>query len=145
MFQKILVPVDGSLASIKAVETARKLLEQGTAKEVCLLHVVVNHNEVMLVNGMYMPLDYPQLYEELNKAAQQVLKNAKECMGPNIPVTLLLENGPPAEIICKIAEKNNYDLIIIGNRGLNKFQRLLLGSISSKVTTLAHCSVLVVK
>ncbi len=145
MFQKILVAVDGSAASFKAVEIARRMIEEGSAKEVTLLHVVVNHNEVMLVNGMYMPLDYPQLYNELNEAAKKVLESAKAILGPDIPAEQLLESGPPAEIICKIAEKENFDLILIGNRGLNRLQRLLLGSISSKVSTLAHCSVLVVK
>jgi nucleotide-binding universal stress UspA family protein len=145
MFQKVLVAVDGSAASIKAVGIARQMINEGSAKEVALLHVVVNHNEVMLVNGMYMPLDYPQLYNELNEAAKKVLDSAKATLGPDIPADLLLETGPPAEIICKIAEKENFDLILIGNRGLNRLQRLLLGSISSKVTALAHCSVLVVK
>ncbi len=145
MFQKILVAIDGSAASIKAVGIARKMIEEGSAKEVTLLHVVVNHNEVMLVNGMYMPLDYPQLYNELNEAAKKVLESAKTTLGPDIPANLLLESGPPAEIICKLAEKENFDLILIGNRGLNRLQRLLLGSISSKVTTLSHCSVMVVK
>lgn len=145
MFQKILVPVDGSAASMKAVGIARQMIEEGSAKEVTLLHVVVNHNEVMLVNGMYMPLDYPQLYKELNEAAEKVLENAKTALGPKIPAELLLESGPPAEIICKFAEKENFDLILIGNRGLNRLQRFLLGSISSKVTVLAHCSVLIVK
>jgi nucleotide-binding universal stress UspA family protein len=56
-----------------------------------------------------------------------------------------LEYGSPVEIICKAAEQEKYDLIIIGNRGLNRFQRVLMGSVSSKVVTLAPCPVLVIK
>ena len=108
MFQKVLVAVDGSAASIKAVGIARQMINEGSAKEVALLHVVVNHNEVMLVNGMYMPLDYPQLYNELNEAAKKVLDSAKATLS-DIPADLLLETGPPAEIICKIAERK-FDL-----------------------------------
>ena len=144
MFKKVLVPVDGSEASKKAVEIARRMMEEGTTKEITILHVL-QPSEGILYNGMNMPIDYPQFYEELNSAAQQILTKAAESIGAQEAVTSLLEYGPPAEIICKLAEQGNYDLIIIGNRGLNKFQRVLMGSVSSKVTTLAHCPVLVIK
>lgn len=58
MFQKVLVPIDGPAASIKAVETAKRMIEEGSAKGVTLLHVVVNHNEAILVNGMNMSFNY---------------------------------------------------------------------------------------
>ena len=144
MFSKILVPVDGSDASDKAVEIARRMIEEGSAKEITILHVL-QPSEVMPFNGLNMPVDYPQFYEELNRAAHQILEKANESLGSKETVTSLLEYGPPAEIICKMAERDKFDLVIIGNRGLNKFQRVLLGSISSKVATLAHCPVLVVK
>lgn len=144
MFQKVLVPVDGSQPSMKAVETARKLIEEGSAKEVSLVHVV-QASEIIPVNGPNMSVDYPQFYDELTKTAQRILEDARTSMGTQKPAALLLEAGPPAEIICRIAKKDNFDLIIIGNRGLNRFQRVLLGSISTKVITQAHCPVLVVK
>ncbi|MGE5454847.1 MAG: universal stress protein [Methylocystaceae bacterium] len=144
MFNKLLIPVDGSDAALKAVETARKMMEEGSAQEVILLHVI-HPSEVMLVNELNLPAGYPVFYEELNKTAKQILENAKARFEENQPITVLLENGPPAEVICRIAERDKCDLIIMGNRGLNRIQRVLLGSISSKVTTLAHCSVLVVK
>jgi len=144
MYRKVLVPVDGSDAAIKAVEAARSMMAEGLATEVSLLHVL-HSSEVMLVNELHMPTVYPQYYAELNKSAKQVLENARTRLKPQEPAAVMLENGPPAEIICRIAERDNYDLIIIGNRGLNRIQRVLLGSVSSKVITLAHCSVLVVK
>lgn len=149
MYQRVLVPVDGSLASMRAVDNARQLVEEGSAKEVTLLHVALNPRDVILVEGFYTRLDFPQFQEELmekvNESAQQILDKAKERLGPDLPVTVRLENGPAAETICEIAEKGHYDLIIIGNRGLNRLQRLLLGSVSGKVISLARCSVLVVK
>ena len=144
MFQKVLVPVDGSAASMKAVEAARQLWERGLTKEISLIHVV-QATDVVPVNGPNIALDYPLLYQELNDLARQTLKDAREVLGDQHPADLLLEAGPPAEIICNVARKHNYDLIIIGNRGLNRFQRALLGSISSKVVIQAHCPVLIVK
>jgi len=144
MFSKILVPVDGSDASDKAVEIANRMMEEGSSKEVTVLHVL-QPSEVMPFNGLNMPVDYPQFYEELNKAARQVLENAEKRFADKKNIKIQLEYGPPAEIICKIAEQDKFDLIIIGNRGLNRFQRVLMGSISTKVTTLANCPVLVIK
>ncbi|MGE5543544.1 MAG: universal stress protein [Bacillota bacterium] len=137
MFNKVLVPVDGSEASMKAVATARKLIEEGSAKEVSLVHIVQASNVA--------PVNAPEIYDDPTVIAKQVLENARAAMGPHLPTELLLEAGLPADIICRIARKGNYDLIIIGNRGLNRIKRVLLGSISSKVVAAAHCPVLVVK
>lgn len=144
MFKRVLVPVDGSEASDKAIQIAQKLMEEGSTEEITLLHVL-QPSEIMLYNGLNMPIDYPQFYEELNKAAGKILDKAKADLASNVGVTTHLEYGSPADVICKIAEQDKYDLIIIGNRGLNTLQRVLLGSVSNKVTTLAHCPVLVVK
>lgn len=137
MFHKVLVPVDGSEASMKAVAIARELMEEGTAREISLVHVV-QASEVA-------PSDATQIYDDLTITAKQVLEKARAAMGTQVPAALLLEAGLPADIICRIARKNNFDLIIIGNRGLNRVKRVLLGSISSKVVATAHCPVLVVK
>ena len=137
MFNKVLVPVDGSEASMKAVETARKLVEKGSAREVSLLHVV-QAGDVVAVNAL-------ELYDDPTIVAKQVLEKARKVMGTQTPAAVLLEAGLPADIICRIARKDNYDLIIIGNRGLNRIKRVLLGSISSKVVAASHCPVLVVK
>lgn len=142
MFDKLLVPVDGSDVSNKAIDTARKMIEEGSAREVTILHVL-QPSEVMPFNGLNMPVDYPQFYEELNKAARLVLENAEQRMNLKEKTRIQMEYGSPVEIICKEAEQ--YDLIIIGNRGLNRFQRVLMGSVSSKVVTLAPCPVLVIK
>lgn len=144
MFKRVLVPVDGSDTSDKAVKIARKMMEEGSIQEITLLHVL-QPSEIMLFNGLNMPIDYPQFYNELNKAAGKILDKAKADLDAEVGVTTHLEYGSPADIICRMAEQEKYDLIIIGNRGLNTFQRVLLGSVSNKVITLAHCPVLVVK
>jgi nucleotide-binding universal stress UspA family protein len=55
-----------------------------------------------------------------------------------------LEFGVPSDVIVEIAEKGNYDLIIVGSRGLGKVKRFLLGSVSDDVSHKAKCSVLIV-
>lgn len=53
--------------------------------------------------------------------------------------------GDVGSEIIQYAEKNHIELIVIGARGLGKFKRLLLGSVSNKVVTNSHCQVLIVK
>jgi nucleotide-binding universal stress UspA family protein len=62
-------------------------------------------------------------------------------LGPTIKKEI--EVGDPAELILRAAAIDHSDLIIMGARGLNAAQRFLLGSVSTKVTTHAHCAVLV--
>lgn len=53
--------------------------------------------------------------------------------------------GDPAKTICSFADTNANDLIIIGSRGLGGLKKLILGSVSDKVTNTANCPVLIAK
>ena len=53
--------------------------------------------------------------------------------------------GRVAEVICRVAQERECDLIVVGSRGLTGFKRLMLGSISNAVAAKALCPVLVVK
>jgi nucleotide-binding universal stress UspA family protein len=58
-------------------------------------------------------------------------------------VTTIEAQGDPGDVIVEAAK--DADLAIVGSRGLNPLQRLLLGSVSSKVVHRAECDVLVVR
>jgi nucleotide-binding universal stress UspA family protein len=53
--------------------------------------------------------------------------------------------GYPADKICEIAEREHYDMIVLGSKGRSAIGRFLMGSISDRVVHHAHCSVCVVK
>ena len=57
----------------------------------------------------------------------------------------LVPGSNPAKILEKTAKKENFDLIVIGSRGLGSTVSLLLGSVSRQVVSNAYCNVLVVK
>jgi len=57
----------------------------------------------------------------------------------------LIPGSNPAKILEITAKKENFDLIVIGSRGLGSTVSLLLGSVSRQVVSNAHCNVLVVK
>ena len=62
-----------------------------------------------------------------------------------VPWDRQVMEGYAAERICEVAEKGNYDLIMIGSRGLNPIARFLVGSVSDRVVHHAPCSVTVVR
>ena len=53
--------------------------------------------------------------------------------------------GNPARTIVEIAEKENYDLIVIGHRGIGGVKRLMIGSVANEVSRMATCPVFIVK
>lgn len=144
MYEKALVAIDGSAPSYKAVGVSGQLAQAGSIKAITLLYVVSIPHAVISADGLNVDF-IPEYQEKQQKVAYDVMQKAREILGPNLEVNTLIETGSPAETIVKVVDKYQYDLVIIGNRGLNQLQRLLLGSVSTKVVSAARCSVLVVK
>jgi nucleotide-binding universal stress UspA family protein len=64
---------------------------------------------------------------------------------PRVPYTFHQENGDPAATIVDVAAREDFDLIVLGCRGLGQALRHRLGSVSDWVTDHAHCPVLVIR
>jgi nucleotide-binding universal stress UspA family protein len=60
------------------------------------------------------------------------------------PSTKYLRLGSPAEVIVSMAEEQKADLIVMGARGLGPVKERLLGSVSHRILTLAHCATLII-
>lgn len=135
---KILVPVDGSAYSLKAVETACDLAKAQTPASVVLTAVAVQIPE--LEYGVYIA-------EKMKVLAEAALVKAKEvAQGKGIDAAVILATGAsPADEIVQVAKDQQADLIVIGSRGLAGKTRSFLGSTASQVVTYSPCSVLVVK
>ncbi len=135
---KILVPVDGSTFSLKAVETACDLAQAQPPSSLVLVSVSMVMPE--LEEGAYVA-------EKMRAQAEKALAKAKEvAQGKGMTPAMLLASGPsPADEIVKIAKNEKADLIVIGSRGLAGKGRYFMGSTASQVVTHSHCSVLVVK
>lgn len=78
--------------------------------------------------------------EEILKAAEQSLKKEKI----NYTLSSILGSNPSRALV-NIAKNENFDLIVVGSRGLGSTVSFLLGSVSKKVVSKAPCDVLVVK
>jgi nucleotide-binding universal stress UspA family protein len=65
--------------------------------------------------------------------------------GEGIEVETHARDGDPAQVILEVAQEQKADLIVVGNRGLTGIERFLLGSVSSKLSHHAPCSVMIVR
>ncbi len=145
MFKKILVPVDGSETSWRALEEAQLLAEKFFG-ELYIVNVIQPYNNAAL---LAVPLDQATITQgnnELQKIGDKVLSIAKEkAAGLKGKVDFALEVGHPSERIIALSKKENCDSIVIGSRGLSGIAEFFLGSVSSKVSQYATIPVLIVK
>lgn len=135
---KILVPVDGSEYSLKAVENACNLAKSQPPSSLVLVAVAIEIPE--LSEGRF-------IYDKMKAQAEAALAQAKEVAQKSgvVAEELLAIGASPAEEIVKVAKDEKADLIVIGSRGLAGKTSSFLGSTASKVVTYSPCSVLVVK
>ena len=146
MYNKILVPTDGSKGAASAIELARDLLIGGVGKTVSLLNIASIAKEVT----DYSIINTKRVDEELIKLklmhqGQQILLPGKAIFKEaGLPVDTIIElYDNPGEMIIKIAENQNFDLIVMGSRGLSVVKELILGSVSSHVLRHAGCPVII--
>ncbi|GIW71874.1 MAG: hypothetical protein KatS3mg102_1416 [Planctomycetota bacterium] len=142
-FEKILVPVDFSATSrralIGAAELARKL-----GGRLIVLHVIDTRGlEVAASEGFF---EYVNVVGAMRGGASQELDAMlRACGAEELVERKLIEEGAPAGAIQRAAEDHQVDLIVMGTHGRTGVSRWLLGSVAEKTVRLAHCPVLVVK
>lgn len=150
LITKILVPIDGSEHSNKVLNYALDLAEKYSA-EIMLFSVAQTYVTTgpMFVSHPMSPLETPGVYiSEIETAHKKVLEEAfKEAkkIKPDLKVSKKLVNGRASDEIVKIAKEENFDLIVMGSRGLGGIKEFFLGSVSDRVADNAQCPVLIVK
>ena len=145
MFEKILVAVDGSRHSKRAVETAIGLTKHCQAS-VTLLHVIRNIPLPKEISEMIAAGEVTKSRMEiLQDSAEIILDNAKKKFAEAglSDVKSHYVIGDPAFQIADYAAKNGLDLIVIGHRGLGT-RGEMLGSMARKLLNMTRVSCLVV-
>jgi nucleotide-binding universal stress UspA family protein len=139
LLRKIVVAVDGSEPSLKAVSFASQLAKQTGSK----LHIL---NVIMLPAYASQPT-LENLRAELSKKSAQILEKS-EALAKTAKVetdTKVVETTQSVvERIVEYSDMEKADLIILGSRGTT-MGKLMLGSIAAGTANLAHCPVLVVR
>ena len=137
-FKKILVPIDGSIYSEKSLERACDFAD-AFGSDLILIYVVEKSIPINL-------LDRKEYLEILRKFGTNVLEKAnKKLSKKGITAKIFLKEGNIVNEIEKTVKKEKCDLIVVGNKGLGSVSRLILGSVSNKISQSSSCSVLIVK
>lgn len=149
MINKVLVAVDGSENSDRALDFALDLAEKYTAA-VTILNVSESPAmgavpmEPTAVSGESMVVfakDLRKFHEEILGKSVAHAKTFK----PSVEVSWKYCEGDPALQIVAVAKEDGFDIIVIGHRGLGRVREMFLGNISEKVAHLAPCPVVIVR
>lgn len=139
MFKKLLLAADGSDHSIRATKEVIKVASMNPNSIVTVV-LVADYSQAksdVLHSGSSFELDMKRRKKLL--PVEELLKRE------NINYRVEILHGLPGPAIVEFANKQNYDLLVIGSRGLNSLQEMMLGSVSHKVVKHAECPVLIVK
>jgi nucleotide-binding universal stress UspA family protein len=173
MYGKIIVATDGSSCGNRAVMAAADLAQKYGAS-LTVLHVLMHGSPPDALKHMAevehlvdahpnasiafesMPamamsssrmaqgrIDYQVIEAIGRKVVERAVEAVKDAGLAKVEGTTA--DGEPAEQIIKLAREQGADLIVLGNRGLSNFKRILMGSISQKVAQLADCACLIVR
>lgn len=145
MYQKILVPLDGSKLAECALPHVKNMVKAGSVREVTLLNVV---NVYIPGRGDLPGLsDVNVIRENLFMESRKYLADVESRLASEgIKVkTESLEGNRPADIISDYAQKNGIDMIVIATHGYTGLKRLMLGSVALGVLHESHMPVLLIR
>lgn len=137
-FSKILVCIDGSKYSSKALKTACDIATKNNSSVTLIYVVDKSKKSDVLAGAEYM--------EIIRKYAQEALDDAKKlALSYGITPEISIKEGNVGNEIIQYSKKIKSDLIVVGNKGLGAVLKFVLGSVSAKVSQHSLCSVLIVK
>jgi nucleotide-binding universal stress UspA family protein len=145
MFKRILVPFDGSKGGEQALMKAVELAAL-TGGEIEVLTVYRHHSMLEASFSMVRASNPGNMDDAMRDHAREVAEHAKKLAQDSGAgnVRAFVKAGQPARTIVRFATDHDCDLIVLGARGMGSVEGYLLGSVSHKVTGLAHVPVLVV-
>jgi nucleotide-binding universal stress UspA family protein len=138
MFKKILLAADGSEHALRATDKAKALLEgdKGIIDVVYVVSGEASKQDVLHHSNK----------EEIKVGRREKLSSIESKLQTSgIDYHIHILHGEPGPTIVEFANSNDYDCVVLGSRGLNQVQSLVLGSVSHKVVKRVHAPVLIVK
>jgi len=139
LFEKILVPLDGSENSMRALENAIHIAKKFNGK-ITLIHMY--SISACRHAGIY----FDKCVQEIREIGAGILEDGeKRVKAEGVQVETLLREGHVVEEILKATREGKFNLIVMGARGISRIKEIVMGSVSDGVTRHAPCPVLVVK
>lgn len=140
-FDRVLVPVDFSPSSARAVDYALELAAV-FGSEIHLLHCYMTNPGSLSPYAPGLPSEVVGSIREA--AASQLSEAAQRVKAAGITVHEHLSEEYPSQAISQNAEALGVDLIVMGTKGTSGLEHVLLGSVAERTLRIARCPVLTV-
>jgi nucleotide-binding universal stress UspA family protein len=139
MFNNILVATDGSEHALRAAVKAAEIAKVNPEASITVVYVVdgASSKSDVLSEGNKEAVQEKRLRKI--RPTEEILKKL------NVNFVVKMLKGEPGPEIVKYANKQHFDLVVVGSRGLNRLQEMVLGSVSHKVAKCVKCPVMIVK
>jgi nucleotide-binding universal stress UspA family protein len=139
MFKNILLAIDGSEHALRAAIRASEIAKMDTEAIIKVVYVIDRSTSKsdMLSEGNKEAV--------LDKRLRTLRPTEKILRQQRVNFKVELLKGEPGPEIVKYANKQHFDLVVVGSRGLNGLQEMVLGSVSHKVAKRVECPVMIVK
>jgi len=142
-FRRIMVATDGSDVSLKAARAAVTLAMR-LGPDLLVAHVV--DDEVVKEISRALARDEKSARQIMCEKAERYLAEVQNIAKQNsVAAVGRIEYGAPHEVLLRIAERENRDLLVMGKTGRRGLRRALAGSVTRRVIDLAEIPILVVK
>ncbi|MEA2405402.1 MAG: hypothetical protein QOE08_2049 [Thermoleophilaceae bacterium] len=145
MFASIVVGTDGSETAAEAVKQAGALAKAVGAR----VHVVSAFEPVggqrLREERQQIPEDMQWMVNPREDVDNTLAAAEEELKAEGVDVAVFARQGDPADAILDVAEEQDADLIMVGNKGMTGAKRFLLGSVPNKVSHHAPCSVMIIR
>lgn len=151
MYKRIMVSIDGSNTSTRALHEAIRIGKHQQAAQIRLLHVIDTISYVPHNASELQPSFLKELYVQARKYGQELLEQAqKEAEREGLQVeTRLVElkraSDHIAQVIVDEAKGMSAELLVMGTHGRRGLHHLLLGSVAEGVIRLTPCPVLLIR
>jgi len=142
MYEKILVPLDGSALAERALRHAEEIA-RGARSEIVLLQAV--NLPMPVVPEAVLAPDGKWLAEAKKDAARYLDGIAKPLRDAGMRIRTIVDERPPADAILHVATREEVDLIVMSTHGRGGLSRLLMGSVAETVFRATSRTVMLVK
>ena len=136
MYKSLLLAADGSENSYRAAEELLNFAQPGETIVTILNVVDVNDSKSSVLHGTSTSV------AESKKKLNHITTLFDET---GIQYELKVEHGSPKEVVVEAANSGEYEAVVLGTRGLNGLQEMVLGSVSHKVAKRSSIPVIIVK
>ncbi len=143
--KKILVPCDFSAYAEHALTWAVRLAQPHANAKIVLVYAVPIFSQISYTEIPIL-LDIPKIEAELVTEGDAQLREFVTTHNTgNVPIETRTMLGDPFTVICRVAEEEHVDLIVLGSHGRTGLSHVFLGSVAERVVRYAPCPVLVAR